>query len=244
MRIVTWNLKHDSGSAMWPRLQTAMGADIVLLQESRRPPNSPAQLVWESVPHHDRGSAVLVSQGAIRSIPIAGYEGWVVGGEWLDGGHHAHERRLLVFSIHAPTSNPSRPRRPYVEEVVSILAVIRAQLPPQSDLIVGGGFNFLSLGHRKVDEQLETAARIFCSHEVEIRLVKKQVVLNRMFEWYAGDFGGTKGVIRNIVPWLPEGPKAMLLNLLAIDPAGIKLQFSEFDWTMRERFSGHSSSQS
>ena len=141
---------------MWPRLQTAMGADIVLLQESRRPPNSPAQLVWESVPHHDRGSAVLVSQGAIRSIPIAGYEGWVVGGEWLDGGHHAHERRLLVFSIHAPTSNPSRPRRPYVEEVVSILAVIRAQLPPQSDLIVGGDFNFLSLGHRKAGEQFET----------------------------------------------------------------------------------------
>lgn len=155
MRIVTWNLKHDSGSAVWPRVQAALGADIVLLQESRRPSSS-SELAWEHVPHHDRGSAVLVSKGAIRSITIAGYEGWVVGGEWLDGGQNRPGRPLSVFSVHAPTSNAARPRHSYVEEVVGILDAIRHQLAPQSDLIVGGDFNFLSLGQRKEGEQLET----------------------------------------------------------------------------------------
>ncbi len=37
MRIVTWNLKHGSGSDAWPRLQAGLGADLVLLQETGQP---------------------------------------------------------------------------------------------------------------------------------------------------------------------------------------------------------------
>jgi len=41
---------------------------------------------------------------------------------------------------------------------VSILAAIKAQLSLEADLIIGGDFNFISLGHRKAGEQLETTA--------------------------------------------------------------------------------------
>lgn len=158
MRIVTWNLKRDKAADVWPRLQSALNADIVLLQEARKPDccGSPA---WENVPGQDWGSAVLVTQGKIRSITIEGYEGWCVGGELIESGLNANGRPLFVFSLHAPTGNSNQPRGPYVDEVVAVLNLIHASLPSDADLVLGGDFNFLSLGERKEGESLQTTPK-------------------------------------------------------------------------------------
>jgi len=150
MRIATWNLNHDRGAALWPRLFTSLGADIVLLQETRRP-DWPGALPWLSVPRHDRGSAVLATKGTLHGESFDGYEGWVAGGELVNSGFNDPGRQLFVFSIHSP-------RQPYVKEVVSILSLIEKRVPKEADLIIGGDFNFLSLGNRKEGEGITTTA--------------------------------------------------------------------------------------
>ena len=157
MRIVTWNLKHGTGSALWPRLQASLGAELVLLQEARRPDWRGAR-AWESVEHRDWGSAVLAIRGELRAIPIPGYDGWVVGGELIDSGLNSPDRSLFAFSVHAPTGNPGRPRRSYIDEVVNVLDLIGQVLPTNAELVVGGDFNFKSLGHRREGEVFDTTS--------------------------------------------------------------------------------------
>lgn len=154
MRLVTWNLEFDKAAAVWPSLQSALGADIVLLQETRRPDWRGA-LAWEKVAGQDWGSAVLTTKGTICSLPIEGFEGWVTGGELIDTGWNVADRPLFVFSIHAPTRTP---RRPYEEEVISMLGKIEQQLPSDVDLILGGDFNF-TLGERKESESRKTTPK-------------------------------------------------------------------------------------
>ncbi len=69
MRIVTWNLEFDKAAGVWPSLQSALAADIVLLQETRRP-DWRGGLAWEKVAGRDWGSAVLTTKGTICSLPI------------------------------------------------------------------------------------------------------------------------------------------------------------------------------
>ena len=136
-------------------------ADVVLLQESPKP-DWHSGVVWDNVPHGDWGSAVLTATGTIRKLAVEGYEGWAVGGELVGSGLDAAERPLYAFSIHAPTGNDARPRRQYVEEVVGILDVIGCLVgrlvPSHADLVLGGDFNFLSLGNRKEGESIATTA--------------------------------------------------------------------------------------
>jgi endonuclease/exonuclease/phosphatase family metal-dependent hydrolase len=155
VRIVAWNVNHGHGSVILSRLHATLGADLVLLQETERPVWHGSS-AWEPVPGYDHGSAVLSASGTLLVIPIVGYEGWVVGGELSDSSLNLPGRRLVVFSVHAPTSTTNRLRGPYIEEVVRILDLIGKQLGPQADVILGGDFNFLSLGIRKDGESIET----------------------------------------------------------------------------------------
>lgn len=158
MRVATWNLNHGKGSAIWPRLHSSLCADIILLQETRRPDWS-GTFAWARVPHHDRGSAVLSIKGTLHSESFAGYDGWVTGGELIDSGLNDPGRPLFVFSVHSPTSNASFQRRSYVEEVVSIISLIEKRVPKEADLIIGGDFNFVSLGNRQATEDIKTTAK-------------------------------------------------------------------------------------
>jgi endonuclease/exonuclease/phosphatase family metal-dependent hydrolase len=159
MRIVTWNLNHGRASAVWPRLQASLGADIVLLQEAQSPDwRGGVGWVWDIVPNGKWGSAVLAAQGALSPIPVPGYEGWVVGGQVTDIRMGSGARPLFAFSIHAPSRTAGQPRGSYVKEVVKILDQIRKTVPPDADLILGGDFNFRSLGHRREGEAFETTS--------------------------------------------------------------------------------------
>jgi len=181
VRIVTWNLNHGHGSAAWPRLQASLGAEIVLLQETRRP-DWPGGLLWGRVPHRDRGSAVLATRGTFRAVRVRGYEGWVVGGELIDSGLSADGRPLFVFSVHTPTRHATRPRRPYVAEVMNILDRLGRQVPAGADLILGGDFNLRSLGER-------TEAECFRTLPAERRCLARLAGLGLVSCWAAAHPG-------------------------------------------------------
>jgi exonuclease III len=147
VRIVTWNLRNGSGGTTWPNLQ----ADILLLQEATAAPAHPGS-IWEKVPDNRWGSAVVTTLGTAQPILIPGYDGWVVGAE-IDSEFGP----LAVFSVHAPSSTPTCQRRPYTDEVVTILGLIREAVRPGVHLVIGGDFNF-TLGERHASESIKTSA--------------------------------------------------------------------------------------
>jgi len=149
MRLVTWNLRNGAGRHLWPRLQADLQADIVFLQEADAAPDGPGVL-WRQVPGVPWGSAVVTTLGCIRPIELPGYEGWVVGGA-VDGS----DRSLCIFSVHVPSSTKSLAREPYANEAIKIIALIRGLVPPETDLVIGGDFNF-TLGERHPSESLRT----------------------------------------------------------------------------------------
>lgn len=151
MRIVTWNLRNGSGGPVWPHLQAELHADIVLLQEATAAPEHDGA-VWSMVPEGRWGSAVITTLGPTQPIPIQGYEGWVVGSEV-----ESKLGSLAVFSVHAPSSTKACQRRPYTDEVVTILGLIREAVRPGVHLVIGGDFNF-TLGERHSSEAMKTTA--------------------------------------------------------------------------------------
>ncbi len=106
--------------------------------------------MWAKVPDSRWGSAIVTTLGAMQPIPIPGYEGWLVGAEIDSNFGH-----LAVFSVHAPSSTKACQRRPYTDEVVAILGLIREAVRPGVNLVIGGDFNF-TLGERHASEALKT----------------------------------------------------------------------------------------
>jgi endonuclease/exonuclease/phosphatase family metal-dependent hydrolase len=151
VRIVTWNLRNGAGEAVWPHLQAELQADIVLLQEATAAPEDHKSM-WAKVPDSRWGSAIVTTLGAMQPIPIPGYEGWLVGAE-IDSNFGP----LAVFSVHAPSSTKACQRRPYTDEVVTMLGLIREAIRPNVPLVIGGDFNF-TLGERHASEAMKTTA--------------------------------------------------------------------------------------
>ena len=101
------------------------------------------------------GSWVMVRSGSLESVAIAGYSGWVSGAWWRRDGSETDEG-LYLFSVHSPTRNKNEPRATYVAESSSIVAAICASVPTTAPLLIGGDFNFKSLGHRQPSEAIQT----------------------------------------------------------------------------------------
>ncbi len=150
MRIATWNLRYNAGADVWPRLWGALNLDILCLQESARPDEQASQL-WELVPGNKWGSAVVLSSGTLDPIEIPNYRGWVVGGEVHESKFQSEGRRMLVFSLHSPTSSAISKRFSYIQEVNSVVSILEKILPAECDLILGGDFNF-TIGERQTGE--------------------------------------------------------------------------------------------
>ena len=150
MRVVTWNLRNGAGGATWPALQADLQADILLLQEVTSAPDH-GGVIWAKVPDGRWGSALVTTLGATRAIVVPGYEGWVAGAE-IDSRFGP----LAVFSVHAPTSTKTCPRRRYTDEVVAILGLIRKAVSSAAHIVIGGDFNF-TLGERHASETLKTS---------------------------------------------------------------------------------------
>lgn len=153
MTLVTWNGRFGRATRAWPALVERLGVDVAFLQEVSQPSSSFSSL-WEAVPGRKWGTAVVARRGRFDAIQVAGYEGWVVGGVLTGAG----PAPIYLFSVHTPTASKSAPRAKYVREAVSIVSGIRNhhQVPAEAQLVLGGDFNFASLGQRLGGEPIAT----------------------------------------------------------------------------------------
>ncbi len=92
---------------------------------------------WELVEGNKWGSAVILDSGRIEPIEIPNYRGWVTGGEVHDSRLRTENRRLFLFSLHSPTSNPGNKRLSYIKEVDAIVTTMKPILSTDCDLIIG-----------------------------------------------------------------------------------------------------------
>mmetsp|Transcript_2512 Transcript_2512/g.8926 ORF Transcript_2512/g.8926 Transcript_2512/m.8926 type:complete len:872 (+) Transcript_2512:51-2666(+) len=86
-----------------------------------------------------------------------------------------------------------------------------------------------------LDTALLWATEGFCSEEVEIRSAKAEVVLSRIFQWYARDFGdNNKEILLWIAQFLDKDRKAELLYLL--NNGKVKVKYATYDWDTNNRY--------
>ena len=93
---------------------------------------------------------MCIARGAISRIAVAGFNGWVTGGE-LDRRCWLTRRPLRVFSVHCPPGEHG-----YVRTMGKILDRI-ARLARDADLVLGGDFN-VAAGSRGPDELVRFSA--------------------------------------------------------------------------------------
>ena len=146
MRLVSWNLDRGRAAGAWQDVARDHDADLVLLQETTEP-QSDSLSHWEAVLPQRWGSAVIAMDGQLQRVEIPEYRGWVTGSRW-SRGTTASVEEVYVFSIHSPTHHKDAPRKSYVHEARTIVTQINAAVPLGAPLIIGGDFNFASLGER------------------------------------------------------------------------------------------------
>jgi endonuclease/exonuclease/phosphatase family metal-dependent hydrolase len=146
MRFLSWNLDRGRAAGAWQAVAREHGADLVLLQEAMKPP-SESVWHWETVLPQLWGSAVVAMDGQLHRIEVPGYLGWVTGARWSRGTQAAVDE-VYVFSIHSPTHHKDTPRKSYVREARTIVDRITTVVPGDAPLVIGGDFNFASLGER------------------------------------------------------------------------------------------------
>lgn len=142
VKLLSWNLNTNRGRAVLDAVMARVEPDVLLLQESARPPGTEGACCGRVVPGYRWGSWVVARRGTIRTMRIAGYEGWVSGGMLA-----IDDARVYVFSIHTPGSRPGLRRLSYVKESRRFVDAILARVPRSATLIIGGDFNF-SIGER------------------------------------------------------------------------------------------------
>ena len=151
MRLLSWNTDHGRGTAAAIELANRLGAHALMLQEAQPPSSWSGEAVGGLVADHTWGSWVLVRSGALEPIAIAGYSGWVIGTRW----QRPDADDVYLFSVHSPTSSENEPRASYVAESRAIVMAICARVPSTAPLLIGGDFNFKSLGQRLPSESIQ-----------------------------------------------------------------------------------------
>jgi len=83
-----------------------------------------------------------------------------------------------------------------------------------------------------LDAALERAARGYLGRHARVEDAGATLVVPKIFDWYAADFGGEDGVRQFVIARLPRDA-----DVAAIDAAGgrPRLHYAEFDWTLNER---------
>lgn len=80
-----------------------------------------------------------------------------------------------------------------------------------------------------IEAQLDLAATNFIASEVTVEPERGQVRLSRIFQWYAGDFGGRDGVISLLLRYLPDGEARARL---AAQRDTMRLVYRPYDWSL------------
>ncbi len=72
--------------------------------------------------------------------------------------------------------------------------------------------------YEKINHQLDIAAKSFLISETEIDDIKKEVKVNRIMDWFIGDFDGKKGI------------KKIIATILQKDVTNYRIKFKPYNW--------------
>ncbi|XP_027336772.1 uncharacterized protein LOC113850424 [Abrus precatorius] len=85
--------------------------------------------------------------------------------------------------------------------------------------------------HRVVDELRGAAREFFENDGIEVDLEKRTVHLTRIFNWFSGDFGQEKDILRWIINYLDPNKAGLLTHLLG-DNGPVYISYQTFDWSI------------
>ena len=85
-------------------------------------------------------------------------------------------------------------------------------------------------GH--LDRQLEDAAAAYVRRNVRVEAQGARLLLPRLFRWFAADFGGEAGILEFVTARLEDEASVEQIDRRL---GNVKLQYSEFDWTLNRR---------
>ena len=83
-----------------------------------------------------------------------------------------------------------------------------------------------------LDERLDEAVRRFIADPRNYRLERTErgvLHLNKVLDWYAGDFGGKEGVVDFLLQYVPPDDAAYIRS-----HRPIRVEFQRYDWTLNE----------
>jgi hypothetical protein len=152
MRVLTWNTALARGTSAAVAYAVDVAADVVLLQEAQPTGLWTGPLIGSPAPGRNWGSWVMVRCGILEEISIANYAGWVAGAQWR---RTADGNPVYLFSIHSPTGTKGERRSSYVREATQIVSAVCEAIPSNAPVVIGGDFNFKSLGERLPSESLQ-----------------------------------------------------------------------------------------
>ena len=72
--------------------------------------------------------------------------------------------------------------------------------------------------YENIDRQLDVAARVFLKSETEIDTLNKIATVTKIMDWFAGDFGGKKGIRR------------IIKEFLQTDIEGYRIKYKTYNW--------------
>lgn len=147
MNILSWNLCQGSATPHLEPLVSEHQIDLAFVQEGGAPANWSGAYLGSLIQDRTFGSWLLARTGSLTLLPDFGYHGWLTGGVW--SGPYGD---IACFSLHSPSTKPSR----YVQHCVDMVAHINSEVGPTLPLIIGGDFNFRSLGRRAAGESVQT----------------------------------------------------------------------------------------
>jgi exonuclease III len=149
LRIATWNLLAGGSSqrnSHWTMVRERIAPDILLTQECNAVyPGHPTRIWQEAV--QGRWGTGLYANARIRPIAVAGFAGWVVGGE-LSRSRWLTSRPLRIFSVHCPADSHG-----YIRTMHQILDAL-VNIARDADLVLGGDFN-VAAGYRGPAEDVK-----------------------------------------------------------------------------------------
>ncbi len=83
-----------------------------------------------------------------------------------------------------------------------------------------------------LDEQLDAAVRRFVTDPIHYRLDLEgtpTLYLNKVLDWYKDDFGGERGVVRFLIPYLSSNDATFVRA-----HEGLSVRYFEYDWTLND----------
>ena len=86
-----------------------------------------------------------------------------------------------------------------------------------------------SYSAEKLDRQLDLATSGFIDTSVEIHTEKNEITLSRIFQWYAGDFGGRDGIFDFLIRYLPEDERR---SFIIDSRSELRLAYDDYDWRL------------